>query len=150
MEEERIKEELEKKFPYLKDAVLIKRKGRMHLEVVKQNFEDVFTYLIREMSFSRIATITGLDEVDSFAIMYHLESNSGIILNLKVRIDKDNPAIKTVTPYFLNADIYEREIMDLLGIKIEGLASGNRYPLPDNWPTDQHPLRKDWKEAHNA
>jgi Ni,Fe-hydrogenase III component G len=34
--------------------------------------------------------------------------------------------------------------MDLLGIKVEGLPEGRRYPLPDNWPQGQYPLRKDW------
>jgi Ni,Fe-hydrogenase III component G len=35
--------------------------------------------------------------------------------------------------------------VDLLGIKVNGLASGHRYPLPDNWPKGEYPLRKDWK-----
>lgn len=150
MEEERIKEALETYFAFLKDKVMIKRKGRMLLEVDKQNFHDVLIYLIKNMHFTRITTITGLDEVDSFALVYHLDNANGITLNLKLRINKDNPVVKTITPYFLNADIYEREIMDLLGIRIDGLAPGNRYPLPDNWPQGQYPLRKDWKEGVNA
>jgi Ni,Fe-hydrogenase III component G len=28
---------------------------------------------------------------------------------------------------------------------VEGLPAGNRYPLTDDWPADQFPLRKDWK-----
>jgi len=33
----------------------------------------------------------------------------------------------------------------MLGVQIEGLPPGKRYPLPDNWPAGQYPLRKDWK-----
>jgi Ni,Fe-hydrogenase III component G len=52
-----------------------------------------------------------------------------------------------VTDRFPSAHIYERELIDLLGAKVEGLPPGNRYPLTDDWPKDQYPLRKDWKEG---
>ena len=52
---------------------------------------------------------------------------------------------KTVISYFPDAEIYEREVVDLFGVTIEGLPPGNSYPLPDDWPKGQYPLRKDWK-----
>jgi Ni,Fe-hydrogenase III component G len=72
------------------------------------------------------------------------------MLNLKTWVLKENAAIKTVTDTFSAADIYEREISDLLGIKMEGLAPGRRYPLPDDWPDGEYPLRKDWKRSDRA
>jgi len=33
-----------------------------------------------------------------------------------------------------------------LGVRIQGVADGNRYPLPDGWPEGQYPLRKDWTQ----
>ncbi len=53
--------------------------------------------------------------------------------------------LKTITDYFSSAEIYERELVDLLGVRVEGLKEGKRYPLPDDWPAGQYPLRKDWK-----
>ena len=47
---------------------------------------------------------------------------------------------------FPGAELYERELVDMFGISVEGLPAGNRYPLPDDWPQGQHPLRKDWKK----
>jgi Ni,Fe-hydrogenase III component G len=35
--------------------------------------------------------------------------------------------------------------MDLLGAQVEGLPAGRRYPLPEDWPQGEYPLRKDWK-----
>ena len=35
----------------------------------------------------------------------------------------------------------------MLGIKVEGLVPGRRYPLPDDWPKGQYPLRKDWDQS---
>jgi Ni,Fe-hydrogenase III component G len=57
-----------------------------------------------------------------------------------------NPVFKSITDSFANAEIYEREIMDLLGATVEGLAPSFRYPLTDDWPSDQFPLRKSWKQ----
>ena len=68
-----------------------------------------------------------------------------MILNLRVHISRKEPIVKTITGYFPCGDIYERELEDLLGVKVVGLAAGNRYPLADDWPTDEFPLRKDWK-----
>ncbi|XRK15579.1 NADH:ubiquinone oxidoreductase subunit C [Elusimicrobium posterum] len=33
----------------------------------------------------------------------------------------------------------------MLGVQVEGLPQGNRYPMQDDFPTDQHPLLKSWK-----
>ena len=150
--EENIKQELENKFPYLKEAVLIKRQGRMFLDVPQPHFFEVFDYLVKDLNFSHLCTITGIDEVNTFGVIYHLNKDGKIILNLKIHISHDEPKIKSVTSYFLEADAYERELIDLLGIQVEGLSPGSRYPLPDNWPKDEHPLRKDWKpkEVENA
>ena len=42
------------------------------------------------------------------------------------------------------------ELEDMFGIKVDGLPPGRRYPLPDDFPTDQYPLRKDWKFVQPA
>jgi Ni,Fe-hydrogenase III component G len=34
----------------------------------------------------------------------------------------------------------------MLGVNVEGLPEGKRYPLPDDWPDGQYPLRKDWNK----
>ena len=68
-----------------------------------------------------------------------------ILLNIKTSVPKNNPNLKSIIGYFPGAEIYERELVDLLGVKVEGLPEGYRYPLTDEWPKDQFPLRKDWK-----
>jgi Ni,Fe-hydrogenase III component G len=156
MSEENIKRELEDKFTYLKDAVIIKRKGRIFTQVPLDKFHEVFVYAVKQMRFLALSAITGLDKGDNFEVIYHLNQEGKILLNLSVSLDKENPEVKSVTPYCLSADIYERELMDLLGIKVSGLAAGHRYPLSDDWPKGEYPLRKDWKgstrnkEAQNA
>lgn len=115
------------------------------VDVALEKSEQVFDYLVKQGGFSALSAITGLDEGAAIAVIYHLCKEGSIILNLKVRLSRENPAINTVTPYFPSAEVYERELMDLLGIKVSGLAAGHRYPLPDTFPQNEFPLRKDWK-----
>jgi len=156
MSEEKIKQELEDKFVYLKDAVTIQRKGRIFVQVPLSKFEEVFVYAVKQMHFLALSAITGSDRVEYFEVIYHLNQEGKILLNLCVSLNKEDPQVKSVIAYCPSADIYERELMDLLGIKVSGLAQGHRYPLTDDWPKGEYPLRKDWKahthheEAQNA
>jgi Ni,Fe-hydrogenase III component G len=90
--------------------------------------------------------ITGLDEGEDLGFLYHVANESGTILCLHTKAPKAEPVIHSVSDRFPSAHIYERELVDLLGAKVEGLPPGNRYPLPDDWPEGQYPLRKDWKQ----
>jgi Ni,Fe-hydrogenase III component G len=144
-EEEKIKEELTGKFNFLADKVSVKRARRLFLEVNMEKFPEVFDHAVRSLGFSMLSTITGLDEGERFGLIYHLASETGIMLNIKTSIPKEDPILQTVTGYFPSAEMYEREMADLLGMNVKGLPEGNRYPLPDDWPADQYPLRKGWK-----
>ena len=151
--EERIQSDLITKFPFLGGKVRVQRARRIFADVPKERFEDIFKYAISELDFAFLCTITGLDEGENLSFIYHFTRQDGVILSLKISVPKTAPVIKTITGYFKGADIYEREMMDLLGAKVDGLPEGKRYPLPDDWPLDQHPLRKDWKsdkEKKNA
>jgi NADH:ubiquinone oxidoreductase subunit C len=147
--EEDIKQELVSKFIYLTDKIRIQRARRIFLEVEAKNFFDVLDCAIKQLKFIHLCALTGLDEGTNFGIIYHLSQDSGIVLNLKIAIPKDNPILRTITFYFPDAEIYERELMDLLGIKVDALPPGLRYPLSDDWPTNEFPLRKDWKIKKN-
>ncbi|MFH0855419.1 MAG: NADH-quinone oxidoreductase subunit C [Candidatus Omnitrophota bacterium] len=144
-QEEEIKESLVNKFNYLSDSVRIIRPRRISVEVGLDNFMPVFAYLAKDLRFSHLCTITGLDEQETLGFIYHLAADSGILVNLKTAAPKNAPVIKTVIPYFPGAEIYERELVDLFGAEVDGLGSGNRYPLTDDWPAGEYPLRKDWK-----
>ena len=149
-QEEAIKENLIKKFSFLDGAVNIARPRRISAVVDLDNFMAVFAYLAKELQFGHLCTITGLDEQENLSFIYHLAADSGIVVNLKTSAPKANPLIKTVSGYFAGAESYERELVDLFGAKVEGLPKGNRYPLADDWPKDQFPLRKDWITASDV
>ena len=69
------------------------------------------------------------------------------MLSLRTKIPASSPIINTVAGLFPGSQSYERELEDMFGIKVEGLAPGRRYPLPDDWPDGNYPLRKAWKPS---
>jgi Ni,Fe-hydrogenase III component G len=140
-----LQHELTNKFASLKDNVKINRVRRMWVHVPAEQLGEIFDYVVKTMKFPILGAITGLDEGPTLGLIYHLARENGIVLNLSVSVPKENPVLQTVTPYFPAADVYEREVIDLLGFKIQGLPAGDRYPLTDDWPVGQYPLRKDWK-----
>jgi membrane-bound hydrogenase subunit beta len=141
---EKIKNELESKFSYLKDQVKLQRERRLWAEVPRDKFFEVFDWAVMKAGFSILGTITGLDEGTGIGLLYFVAAPDGKVLGLKTKIAKDGGRMKSITGYFPSGAIYEREIIDLLGAEFEGLPQGLSYPLPDGWPKGQYPLRKDW------
>jgi len=144
-QEENIKQELITKFGIPEANFRLPRERRIFVEVGQEIFPAVFDYAVRQLKFCHLCTMTGLDDGDKLSVIYHLAQDRSIMINIKTSVPKDNPKLMSVTSYFSSADAYERELADLLGFKVEGLPPGNRYPLTDDWPRDQFPLRKDWK-----
>ena len=144
--EKKLQELLIAAFPELAEKVTIQRVRRMWAEVAMNQLHPVLAHAKERLGFLMLCTITGTDEGEHLGLMYHMANETGVVLTLVTTAPKDGPGPQTVTQYFPQADLYEREVIDLLGIQIQGLPEGNRYPLPDGWPEGQHPLRKDWSK----
>jgi NADH:ubiquinone oxidoreductase subunit C len=143
--QEKIRETLYKQFNYLQDHVTILKNGRMAVDIDQKNLHEILLFNLKLLDFNFICTITGLDDGENLSFIYHLINTTGVMFNIKIRAPKAKPVIPTITDIFPSADIYERELIDLLGVEVEGLPPGIKYPLPDDWPAGQYPLRKEWK-----
>ena len=143
--EQSIERQLVEAFSELADKITIQRVRRMWVQIEMDRLHEVLVYAKEQLGFGMLCTITGTDEDTHLGLMYHLANNTGLVLTLVTTAPKDGPGPSTVTPYFPLADLYEREVMDLLGARIQNMPEGARYPLPDGWPEGQYPLRKDWK-----
>lgn len=141
-----IENSLKEKFGFLADKVRVQNDRRVWVDVDQQNLNEVFDFCVKKLLFTHLSAITGLDEVAAFGVIYHLSRDGKVILNLRTRLSKDNAVIKSVYGYFPCAENYERELEDLLGIKVNGLPEGRHYPLPEDWPKGEYPLRKDWSD----
>lgn len=142
--EESLKNAILAAFPALEAAVRVQRVRRLWLDVPEEGFREVLDFLIQRLEVVKLCTITGLDEGEHFGILYHLARKDGVVINVKASVPRDRPVIRSVTDLYPGAVFYERELVDLLGLKIEELPAGHRYPLRDDWPEGHFPLRKDW------
>ena len=143
--EEKVLADLAKRFEFLAAGSRVARVRRIWAEAPYERSREVLEFAARELGFSHLCMVTGLDEGENLGLIYHVaQPDDGIVLNLKTRVPKTNPAVKSVVDLFPDSVIYEREIADLFGVQVSGLPEGKRDPRPDSWPAGQYPLRKDW------
>jgi membrane-bound hydrogenase subunit beta len=140
-----VKDALEARFPALAGRLAAPRARRLFGEAAPDALHAVLDFAIRELGFDRLCALTGMDDRTALVALYSLARADGTVLSIRTRVPREAPVLRTVTDRFPVAANYERELVDLLGFEVEDLPAGKRYPLPDDWPLDQKPLRKDWK-----
>lgn len=103
-----------------------------------------FLYQTAGLDFDYLVDLTGIDYLDYLEVVYHLTSmkhNHSLVLKTRC-YDREQPAVPSVTPIWKGADLQEREVYDLLGIRFDGHPNMKRIFL---WEGFQgHPLRRDY------
>ncbi len=122
----------------------IPRPRRIFILIRKKVFGETIRCLTKKMGFSHVSTITGVDVGKEIEVIYHLNRGGTIELSLKVRVPKDKAVLPTMTNLVPGATLYEREVHDLLGVTFEGHPDLSPIILPEGWPLDVYPLRKEW------
>ena len=140
---EEIKAKLEEKFPGRVIEFKSPRQGRIYFRIAGDKFKDILDFAMKDLGYSHLSTLTGIDKRTEFEVMYNLfGNNTGVSIGVKV--NHDAPHIETVTDLVPGALVHERELQDLMGIKVDNIPDGRRLIIPEDWPIDQFPLRKDW------
>ncbi len=127
----------------------IQRKRKVWCRIGKKKLFPVLKKL-NEAGFKHLSAVSAIDWIEEkeFEIIYHLWSYTDkILLNVKTRINRNNPSIKSVYPIWKeSAGIHEREIHELFGINFEGNPDLSPLFLED-WER-KPPFRKDfnWRE----
>ena len=122
-----------------------------HLSVVI-NVDDLLAAveaLLTRERWGYLATITGVDlgvEAGQFEVLYHFVSGANIV-TLRVRTPRDGAVVPTLYNLIPSVTFYERELMEMFGITVEGTPNTDRLFLPDDWPEGIYPLRKDFNMA---
>jgi len=136
----------EKLHSFLKEnaiEVKVPRERRIFVRIKKESFKEVVEYLVNNLGFKHLSTITGLDLGKEIELLYHLAHEGAIELSLGLSIHKDEARIPTITDLMPGAVLYEREVHDLFGVKFEGHPDLLPLVLPEGWPQGVYPLRKE-------
>ena len=117
---------------------------RIRAETDRERYLEI----LRDLSargVQHVVAISGVDLGGQIAVTYHIDCGGGTLLSLKLKLDERAPTLRTVTDIFPGVVLYERELIDMLGVKVEGHPDPRRLFLPDDWPAEEYPLRRGWK-----
>jgi NADH:ubiquinone oxidoreductase subunit D/NADH:ubiquinone oxidoreductase subunit C len=128
------------------------------LVVAPDRLIDLLTHLRDKEGYDFLSSVTCTDYsaykgkaragvAERFDVVYHLYSTKkgGGHLSLRVRVPK-NDTVPSATGVYPGANLQEREVYDLYGIKFAGHPNLRRILLWEGF--HGHPMRKDWKEAY--
>jgi formate hydrogenlyase subunit 5 len=116
--------------------------GKATIQVEAKLNRDVVKTLMEADNEAGIVAISGLDLGEKIGLMYHMRTN-GTIVTIRTEVPKENPKIATITDISSGVSFHEREVADLFGVVFQGHPNPDRLVLPEDWPENLYPLRKD-------
>lgn len=107
---------------------------------------------LMDSGWKYLSAITGVDcpaaegaETEGeIELLYHF-CQGAFIFTLRVRAPYSNPVVPSVCGLIPYATLYERELIEMFGVVLEGTPSTDRLFLSDDWPDGVYPLRKSFK-----
>jgi NADH-quinone oxidoreductase subunit C len=145
------KEDLKAKVSEIIPAATFDETGEWLNVLVEANDWLPFAQQLRhssELDFDFLFSVTGVDWKTHLSVVYHLRSlQHAHIVVVKTKVDRANPEIESVCQIWQTAELNEREVFDLFGIKFLHHPDLRRLFLNDEW--DGYPLRKDYVDEVN-
>lgn len=101
------------------------------------------------LDFDYLFCVTGVDWKTHLSVVYHLTSKKhGHTVVVKAKLeDRNNPVIETVCGIWRTAELHEREVYDLMGVRFHNHPDLRRLFLTEDWKG--FPLRKDYEDPIN-
>ena len=101
------------------------------------------------LHFNFLFCLTCIDWKTHLTMVYHLRStifHHNIVV--KAKLDRDKPAIETVSHIWRTAEFHEREVYEMFGVKFLNHPDLRLLILEDGWE-GRNPLRKDFEDPIN-
>ena len=141
---EQIRDNLRQQFP---DHLIVEDLDNHDALVVpKEIYHDAAAHLKTdpELDFDYLEFETCADHPpESLHFVAYLRSlEKGHRIALKVKLDRGQPSLPSLTDLWANADWNEREVFDLFGVVFHQHPDLRRLMMPEDW--QGHPLRKDY------
>lgn len=118
----------------------------LSLDINRENLVSVCRFLRDQLGFDLLSCISGVDMLDHLETVYHLRSTTrGQLLQLKVKMDREQPVVDSVVSVWPTANWLERETYDMYGIRFAGHPDLRRMLLDDDF--EGYPLLKDFHQV---
>lgn len=108
--------------------------------------KEICRHMFRDLDARYVISIGADDRPFSggFLVAHNFAFDKDHILcSILTQLPADDPKIATISDVVPAANWAEREMRDLVGIEAVGHPYPKRLVLPDGWPEEVHPLRKD-------
>jgi NADH-quinone oxidoreductase subunit C len=135
------------KLRFRSDILEVKKKNgrRIIITINPYVILDVAEYLYKSAGF-RFIIASAIHSKKGFEIHYHFSKDSvGLILNIHVVLDKDNPQIESLSNMFNASNWIEREMHELFGINFLNHPNQEKLISEGNWAEGVYPMRKEFK-----
>ena len=144
-------EELKTQLPTLLPSIEFEEGGEwINVFVTPAEFRN-FAQALRNtngLDFDFLFCLTCIDWKTHFTMVYHFTSTiHRHQLVVKSKLDRNQPEIDTICDIWRTAELHEREVYDLFGVKFINHPDLRRLLLTDDWVG--YPLRKDYEDPIN-
>jgi Ni,Fe-hydrogenase III component G len=124
------------------------RPNPKQLDVKVKGLQELVPIVValRVKRLGHLSAIVCMDlgaEVKEMEVIYFFCPGDATIA-LRVRIPREQPELPSLCEIIPGAESYERELREMFGIEITGLVTPERLYLPDDWPENAYPMRKDF------
>ena len=124
--------------------VTVKNQKRIVISVNPEAITTIAGYLYKSAGF-RFIIASALHTKRGFEIHYHFSMDSiGLILNIHVILDKENPRIESLSNMFSASNWIEREMHELFGIDFLNHPNQEKLISEGNWAEGVYPYRKEF------
>ena len=145
METDLVIEKLRENFKSGITEVVSKSPKRVTVSIKPDLILKVAEYLYKTAGF-RFIIASALHTKRGFEIHYHFSMDkTGLVLNIHVILDKENPQIESLSNMFNASNWIEREMHELFGINFLNHPNQDKLLSDGNWAEGVYPYRKEFK-----
>jgi len=135
-------EELKEQFGEIVKEVHVRSETRATVTVDPACIVDISRFLFLDLHF-RFIIATALETTFGIEILYHFSRDvSGLILNVRVVLDKKNTEIESLTGLLEAANWIEREMHEIMGIYFKNHPNLEKLISDGNWAEGVYPYRE--------
>ncbi len=118
------------------------------LEVKREGLRAAVLHLAHLQPHPHFTVIAPVDLGDTVELLYHFslfygEALKAIALAIRVVLSKADLTIPTITDIIPGAIFSEREVQEMMGVRVTGIPDDRRLFIPEDFPKGTYPWRRD-------